>query len=134
MILTIRFENNPKVTFWNVLKGSEKFMSINNYVLKKASVAKLYSDIRRYFAKQQEIGLFYLIVESRIMQFYFCQRRYQYLMHVCYIPTVHCKCHESLLKSLSQNQMLVLIIYERPEFSDSILRSNNHTLSHYLRW
>ena len=48
-----------------VWKGSEKFMSIQIHVFKKASVAKMYFGIRIYFAKQPEIGLFYLIAESR---------------------------------------------------------------------
>ena len=39
-------------------------MSVKIYVLKKASVAKLYSAIGRYFAKEREIGLFCLIVEK----------------------------------------------------------------------
>ena len=55
-------------TVWN---GSEKFMSVKIHVFKKAPVAKLYSDIRIYFAKQREIGLFYLIAESGILQFCF---------------------------------------------------------------
>ena len=44
--------------------------------LKIVSVAELYSDIRRYFVKQQKIGLFYLIVESRISQYSLCQQLY----------------------------------------------------------
>ena len=55
-------------TVWN---GSEKFMSVKINVFKKASVTKLYSGIRIYFAKQWEIGLFYLIAESGILQFCF---------------------------------------------------------------
>ena len=56
-------------------------MSVTFNILKKASVAKLYSDIRRYFVKQRELGsdicryivkqrelgLFRLIAESRIL-------------------------------------------------------------------
>ena len=64
MILSTRYESNPERTAWN---GSEKFMSVKIYVPTKASVAKLYSGSRRYFAKQREIGLLYLITESRIL-------------------------------------------------------------------
>ena len=56
-------------------------MSVTFNILKKTSVAKLYSDIRRYFVKQRELGsdirryivkqrelgLFRLIAESRIL-------------------------------------------------------------------
>ena len=65
MILTTRDESNPKTTVWN---SSEKFMSVNIPVLKISSVAKLYSGICRYFAKQQKIGLFFLTGQSRILQ------------------------------------------------------------------
>ena len=64
MILNTRNESNPEKTAWN---GSEKFMSVKIHVLTKASIAKLYSGSRRYFAKQREIGLLYLITESRIL-------------------------------------------------------------------
>ena len=47
MIFTTRYESKPKPTVWNC----------SNF-LKKASVAKLYSGIRRYFVKKREIGLF----------------------------------------------------------------------------
>ena len=36
----------------------KKVMSVKTNFLKKASVAKLYRSIRRYFVKQREIGLF----------------------------------------------------------------------------
>ena len=36
----------------------KKFMSVKTNFLKKASVARLYSGIRRYFVKKREIGLF----------------------------------------------------------------------------
>ena len=42
-------------------------MSVKVHALKIASVAKLYSGIRRYFTKQQEICLFRLTAESRIL-------------------------------------------------------------------
>ena len=42
-------------------------MSVKIHALKIASAAKLYSGIRRYFTKQQEICLFRLIAESRIL-------------------------------------------------------------------
>ena len=45
----------------------KKFMSVQILVFKIASVAKLYSGIRKYFAKQQEICLFYFIAESRML-------------------------------------------------------------------
>ena len=66
LILTAIYESNPKATIWN---RSEKFMS-----LKKASASETYGSIRRYFAKQQEIDLFSLIAESRIMQHCFRQQ------------------------------------------------------------
>ena len=60
----MRDKRNPKVSVWN---SSEKFMSIKIHVFKIASAAKLYSGIRRYFAKHQEICLFFLTAESRIL-------------------------------------------------------------------
>ena len=42
--------------------------------LKKASASETYGSIRRYLAKQQEIDLFSLIAESRIMQHCFRQQ------------------------------------------------------------
>ena len=51
-------------------------MSVKIHVPKKAPVAKLSGDIRRYFAKQREIDLFYLIAESTILKFCFCQQLY----------------------------------------------------------
>ena len=72
MILTTRYESNPKATFWN---GSEKFMPVKIHFLKNISVAKIYSDIGRYFSKQRETGP-YLKAESRILQFCFCQQPY----------------------------------------------------------
>ena len=62
VILTTRYKSNPKSTVWN---GSEKLMSVKIYVHKKASVAKIYSGIRKYFVKQREICVFYLRPESR---------------------------------------------------------------------
>ena len=44
----------------------KKLMSVQILVFKIASVAKLYSGIRKYFAKQQEICLFCFIAESRM--------------------------------------------------------------------
>ena len=73
MILTTRYESNPKAIVWN---GSEISMSVKIHVPKKASVVKLYGDFRRYFAKQREIGLLYLIAESTILQSCFCQQLY----------------------------------------------------------
>ena len=60
----MRDKSNPKASVWN---SSEKFMSVKIHVFKVASVAKLYSGVRRYFAKHQEICLFFLTVESRIL-------------------------------------------------------------------
>ena len=71
-------------------------MSVTFNILKKASIANLYSDIRRYFVKQRELGsdirryivkqrelgLFRLIAESRILQYCFFQQFYEYLMYV----------------------------------------------------
>ena len=54
----------------------ESSMSVKIHVLDKAAAAKLYNSIRRYFAKQREIGLFYLIAEIRIFQYCFCQQSY----------------------------------------------------------
>ena len=48
MIFTIRFESNPKITVW---KGSQKFIFLKMYVLKKAFVDEFRSSIRRYFPK-----------------------------------------------------------------------------------
>ena len=73
--------------------------------LRKTSTTKLCNGICRYFAKQQEIGLLYLIVESIIFQYF---------------------------KIVGWKSNLI-IIYERLECSDSKLLSNNHTLSHYLK-
>ena len=42
MILTTRYEGNPKAIVWN---GSEKFMSIKIHILEKASIAKLFKHI-----------------------------------------------------------------------------------------
>ena len=42
-------------------------MSVKIHALKIASATKLYSGIRRYFTKQQEICLFRLTAESRIL-------------------------------------------------------------------
>ena len=84
VILTTKYEITfevIEVTEVTVWKGSEKFMSVTFNILKKTSVAKLYSDIRRYFVKQRELGsdirryivkqrelgLFRLIAESRIL-------------------------------------------------------------------
>ena len=70
MILNTRYESNPKATVCN---GSEKFMSGKIHVLQKASAAKLYSafvDILR----NNEISLFYLIAERRILPYCFCQQ------------------------------------------------------------
>ena len=64
MILTTKYESNPNVTVWN---GSENFIFVKIYGLKEASVAKLYSGIRKYFARQREIGLFYLVPDCRIL-------------------------------------------------------------------
>ena len=63
MIFSTRDESTPKAT---VRISSEKFMSVKIHFLKIAPAAKLYSGIRRYFAKRYEIGFSYLIVESRI--------------------------------------------------------------------
>ena len=60
----MRDKSNPKASVWN---SSEKFMSVKIHVFKVASVAKLYSGICRYFAKHQEICLFFLTAESRIL-------------------------------------------------------------------
>ena len=62
-----------KATFWN---GSEKLMSVKIHVIKKTYVVKLYSGIHRYFAKQRKIGIIYLVAESRILQYCFCQQPY----------------------------------------------------------
>ena len=51
-------------------------MSLKIHVFEKASVVEPYSGIRIYFAKQPEIGLFYLIAESRILQFCVYQQPY----------------------------------------------------------
>ena len=61
MILTTKCESNPKAT---VLNGSEKSMHVNIHDFKKASSAKLYSDICTYMAKQREIGVFCLIEKN----------------------------------------------------------------------
>ena len=42
MILTTRYESNPKANDWN---GSETFMPVKIHVLKKTSVAKLFKHI-----------------------------------------------------------------------------------------
>ena len=42
MILTTRYEKNPKAIVWN---GSEEFISVRIHVLKKASVPKLFKHI-----------------------------------------------------------------------------------------
>ena len=49
MKVTIKHGFMPKATVQN---DSEKLMFVKTHVLKKESVAKLYSNIRRYFAKQ----------------------------------------------------------------------------------
>ena len=53
-----------------------KFRSVKINVLKIPSAAKLYRGIRRYFAKQRKIDLFYLITDSRILQCCLCQQLY----------------------------------------------------------
>ena len=50
----------------NLKQLSKNFISVKIHALKKVSVAKLCSGIRRYFMKYLEIDLFYLIVESII--------------------------------------------------------------------
>lgn len=50
MILSSRYENNPKPTVW---KGSENLTS-----LKKVSVDGFHSDIRKYFLQNWENDLF----------------------------------------------------------------------------
>ena len=56
MILTTKYESNPKAT---ACKGFEKFMSVKKIsVRRKVSVAKFCCGISRYFAKQQEIHIF----------------------------------------------------------------------------
>ena len=67
MIPTTRYESKPKAIFWKSHIGK-------NFGLKRASTAKLYSGIRRFFAKHLKIGLFYLIAESMILQYCFCQQ------------------------------------------------------------
>ena len=71
MVLTTRYDSNLKATVWN---GCENFISIKFHVLKKASVPS--SGIRRYFAKQKEVNLFFLVAESKILQSYYCQQPY----------------------------------------------------------
>ena len=48
MIYITRYESKRKSTVWN---GFKKLISLKIHVLKKASVAKLYNGIRRYFVK-----------------------------------------------------------------------------------
>ena len=60
----------------NLKQMSEKFKSAKNHVFTKAAAAKLYNDIRRYFAKYLEISLFIVIAESIISQYCFCQQPY----------------------------------------------------------
>ena len=98
MILIIRDESNPKATVF------EQFWKI--HICKIASVAKLYSGIRRYFSKQ-EICLFYLIAESRILQYCLCQQPCLSLMCVYYIPTVPNNYYESLFRSLPKNRIFL---------------------------
>ena len=66
--MTSRYHSNQKAAAWN---GPEKLMSVK-IVAKR--VAKFYSGIHRYFAKQGEISLFHLIAESRILQSCFHQQ------------------------------------------------------------
>ena len=63
----------PKATVWN---DSGKINFVKIHVLKKASVAKIYNSLRRYFAKLREIVLFYLTAESKILQSCFCRQTY----------------------------------------------------------
>ena len=55
---------------------SEKFVSVKINYLKRPSAAKLYSGIRRCFRKHLKMGLYYLIAESVILQYCFCQQPY----------------------------------------------------------
>ena len=68
--IIIRDESNPEASVWNSV---ENFTSVKTHVLKITSVTKLYSDIRRCYAEQQEICLLYLTAESRILQHCLCQ-------------------------------------------------------------
>ena len=105
-------------------------MSVKVHVLKKAYVVKFYSGIHRYFAKQRKIGTFYLVEESRILPYCFCEQPYQYLMPVY-------SCSSQWLLWISSKIFAwksdLLIIHERLECCDSKLESNNHTLSHVSR-
>ena len=91
----------------NLKQQSEKVISAKIYGLKRASTAKLYSGIRRFFAKHLKMGFFRLIAESMILQHSFSKEPYQYLIHQYYIPTVHSNYYESLLKSLLENQIFL---------------------------
>ena len=62
----IRFDSKPKTNVWKI--NIRKNLG--------PSAAKLYNDIRRYFAKYLEIGLFSLIAESIIFRYCFCQQPY----------------------------------------------------------
>ena len=53
----------------NLTQQSEKVISEKSYGLKKASTATLYSGIHRFFTKHLQMGLFYLIAESMILQY-----------------------------------------------------------------
>ena len=70
-----------KATVWNNVcwkrcLSETMFMFVKIHVFLKASVAKLYSGLRRYFVKKRKIGLFCLIANSRILQSCFCQQPY----------------------------------------------------------
>ena len=73
MILTTTYESNPKATAWN---DSKKLMSVKTRTIKEVSVVQFYMGFRRYYSKQREISLLYLIAESRILQSCFCQQPY----------------------------------------------------------
>ena len=96
MILTAKGDSNPSATVSN---STKKFMSVKILLFKITSVAKRYSDIRGYFAKQQQFCIFYLTAESRILQYCLCQELYYNLIYVYYIPAVHSDYYESLSRS-----------------------------------
>ena len=95
MILTVRYESNPKGTVWN---GSEKFMSLKKHLSPIYTVP--FADILR---KNEKWSFLF----KKNIAILFLSAALSYLMHVYCIPTVHNDYYEPFLRSLPENQIFL---------------------------
>ena len=67
MLFSYKYEGNPRTIVWN---GPKKFIQLKTHLLTNFTVAfaDIFQDVDRL--------LFYLIVDSRILQYCFCQQPY----------------------------------------------------------